>query len=74
MDIATVIERLDNLKQENTKEHNAICDRLDYTNGDVKTLKLWKAEVGGFLKGLKILYILVGSVIGLIIPLLIKYL
>ena len=53
MTIEVISQKLDDLKEQNTKEHKRITDRLDKTNGDVQALKLWRATAEGFLKGIR---------------------
>lgn len=62
-----LIERLENLKNtieeqhsENKEAHANIINRLDYTNGKVRSLQIWKATIIG---GLAIVGILGGYLI-----------
>lgn len=42
INLHTIIERLDNLKDENSKEHEAILSQTTTTNGRVKRLEMWR--------------------------------
>ena len=73
MTIEVIAERIENLISQNAKEHKAICDRLDHTNGDVGMLKSWRLTTEGFLKGvqatghgIKILWGGIGAVVALL--------
>ena len=50
-------QQLLELKQTNKEEHGAIISRLDFTNGKVRTLQLWKASIAGAL-------VILGSLMG----------
>jgi hypothetical protein len=47
--LAVLIERLDNLKAENSKEHNQIFEQVKKTNGTVADLVWWKGILIGAL-------------------------
>ena len=40
-----VIERLNELKNQNTIDHGKICDRLDFTNGKVRSGEIWRHSI-----------------------------
>jgi hypothetical protein len=54
-----IVERLDTLIKQNTKDHISICERLDFTNGKVRKSELWRHSI-----------IAMGTVItGVVVPL-----
>jgi ABC-type phosphate transport system permease subunit len=46
-DLSVVVERLDNIKAENTKDHLQIFEQVKKTNGTVADLVRWKERMLG---------------------------
>jgi len=47
--LGVIIERIDNLKDINQREHKEMHDEQKKTNGSVASLKLWRAYLAGAL-------------------------
>ena len=42
-----LVKEMEEMKTTNQKEHQEIKTKLDYTNGSIKKLNLWKAKLEG---------------------------